>query len=290
MGRILFYIRNIMHSEEQDISPINKAVTILAASAIQVSVGWFLLNDLVFMDSYPNLTESSLYFLLALTPHVATLATYIKTTHIKQAASLGILGYLASAAILTLTPFIDGFYVTGVGGVGPVSLSVMTTHLIILLFTLTVLKMHRNVNGARIDVKNFLIILLCVAASLSFLGFFKMLPENIVPNSYSKLNYQDPNDLAISIGVSLFVGLLSTILDIRILATLMIYAALIFILLEQRGANLSFNKKILVIFLPIWITISVFTIMYSQELRRGPHNNLGNFDLGLSEFNHRLLC
>lgn len=266
-----------MRSEKQNNSLIKTVITILAASVIQISAGWFLLSNIVFADSHPNLIESILYFLLVLTPYAATLAVYIKTARAKQAVLLGILGYFASAVILTLAPLINGFYVTGVGGVGLVSLSVMTVHLIILLFTLKLLKINREVGRTKIELKNFAIAFLCVAVSLFFIGFFKTLAWNTEPNSYLALGYLDLKDLAAGIGESLFMGLLSVILDLRILGILTAYSVLIYILLGRVGKHLNFSKKILVIFVPIWIVIALFVAMSGQTLKQGLHDNFINF-------------
>lgn len=257
----------------------NKTVALIIATTIQASVGWFLLGNIIFADSHPNLIESILYFLLVLTPYAATLAVYIKTARAKQAVLLGILGYFVSAVILTLAPLINGFYVTGVGGVGLVSLSVMTVHLIILLFTLRVLKINRE--GSKFELKSFLVTFLCVAVTLFFVGFFKTLAWNAEPNSYLALGYLDLKDLAAGIGDSFFMGLLSVILDLRILGILTAYSVLIYILLGRVGKHLNFSKKILVIFVPIWIVIGIFAVMSGQALQQGLRDNFSNFQLTL---------
>lgn len=252
-------------------------LTIITASILQVLVGWFLLTVIIFADSGPDRIDSILYFSLVLTPFAVALAVYLNTARKGKAVSLGVFSYFVSAFVLTFLPLIDGLYVTGVAGVGLTSLSVMSVHLVIFLLTFHVLKMIRE--GRKLKLNHGVVTFLCVATTCFFIGFFKTLAWHSEPYSRLALGYLDLKDLMTGIWESLFAGLLHSFLDLRILTALIVHAVFIYVVWRWKGEQTNFKKKILVVFVPIWIVIGVYSILNYQMIQRGLSDNFSNFQL-----------
>lgn len=252
-----------------------KKITIAISLALQLIVGWFLLTVIVFADSHANLLESITYHALAILPYGIALAIYLRQKSIKKSVLIGTGLYFLSAVILTFLPLIDDFYVTGMGGVGLVSVSVMAVHAVILFLTLFALKQKGSENKAL--KKQIPIIILCLAFTFFLLGIFRTFAWNIEPSSYLALGYLDFKDVVSTAGQSVLVGIFTSFYNLTILFAFIVYTLVLHWILRNKKAELSFGKKIAIFFAPIWIVTGIYAAINQQEIRQGLVNNFANF-------------
>lgn len=255
-----------------------KAV-IITSLLLQLVASWFLLSFIIFADSSANWLEWVSYILLSIIPYVVVLTIYLRRKNIKKAIFVGIGLYFLSAIILTFLPLIKNFYVTGMGGVGLTSISVMAIHAVI-TFLIVFLLSRTPEQNTRLK-KQLLLILLCSLFTFFLFGFFNTLAWKIEPSSYLALGYLDIKQTLSTAGESVLFGFFNVFLKLTILFVITAYAVACLSLIyykEKRSAKpLSFGNKLILFFVPIWLAVGVYAVVNGQQIKESLTYNFANF-------------
>lgn len=251
-----------------------KIIIVVISLIVQIILGSFLLSIMIFSDSRASLIETIVYYILVLLPYVIVLINYFKEKNIVKSILITSWLYFLSAIILTYLPLIDNFYVTGVGGVWLTSLSVMVIHAIILILTLFTIK--KWIGIIKLFKKQIPIITLCLIFSFFLFWFFSTFASYIEPHSYLALWILDFKDIIYYIKFAVMKGFFDTFYYIIYLFFIVIYSIIFFLLLKYK--KLKFWKKIIIYFLPIWMTIFIYSLINSQNIQQNLSYNFANFN------------
>lgn len=256
-----------------------RKIIIFASLLLQLFASWFLLSFLIFADAHADWFEQVVYLLLSVAPYIVALTIYLRQKQIKKSILISVGLYFLSAIILTFIPLIKNFYVTGMGGVGLISISVMAIHALITFFTIYFLSRTPEQNiGLK---KQLPLILLCSVFTFFLFGFFNTVARNIEPNSYLALGYLDIKETLSTLGLSIFIGFFNVFLKLVYLFAIIVYAVICFGLIyykEKRSAQpLSFGKKLILFFIPIWIAVGVYALAHEQQIKESMAYNFANF-------------